>query len=115
MKRRSFLQLLGIAPLATISAKEDEVDAIKTDANSLVSDDEWTLEETTKLLKKEWGDDFYENTMIAQMATREYGLGDYMEETNYGNNPETIKVFYEIGKAMRIHLPRRISHRLSQR
>lgn len=90
MKRRSFLQFLGLAPVALLKTEKREQSAPLIPA--------WTLEETAKLLKKEWGKDFDRNIVMAQRNCEQSGYAKFAQYPEFGNNPEVIKCFQRIGE-----------------
>lgn len=92
MKRRSFLQLLGlatIAPLVKSPSQEQPLPSLST------------INEEKEYDKKEWGSKYDENIAIAQRACSDMNLVEVMEAPPlFGNNPEVIKRFCEIGKKL---------------
>ena len=62
-------------------------------------------EASVKALQKDWGDNFEINKATAQKALRVFGtegLVEFLEDPkhDWGTNPEVLRTFYRIGKAI---------------
>lgn len=60
-------------------------------------------EETTKTLRKEWGDDFDANVRLMRKALATFGdeeFTEYLDESGLGNDPRMVKAFLKIGQAI---------------
>lgn len=59
--------------------------------------------ESESALKKEWGNNFDVNLKLAQRVANKFLSGptiEYLNKSGFGDNPELVKAFYEIGKKL---------------
>lgn len=79
-----------------LKANQDRVNQAHTDLSN-----RWV--EEVKADKELGGEKFSESIALASKAIKEFGTEEFIEslnETKFGNNPEVIRIFARIGKAM---------------
>ncbi len=98
MNRRSFFQLVTGLLAGTYTAC---VPKVKRDMQA-TEIKEVTYKQAEKIMRKEWRGEYDKNLAIAKKACRGFGgepFNEFLENSNLGNDPETIRAFYSIGRA----------------
>lgn len=100
---------LGLSQEGAQKALEFANGEVKAFSDNLVVEhkarvEKWATDsKTDKDIAGEKGDQFEANTDLARRAFKKFGGDEFtklLEETGYGNHPQVVKVFMNIGKAM---------------